>query len=133
MSNKVPDSHKDLLRDEKRALAIVATTMPDGSPQATPVWFNMDGDSLCFNTARGRVKERNLSAKPEVAVVIIDPRDPYRYLQIRGSVREITGEEARKHIDHLAEKYLGTPSYENYQGETRVKYCIQIESVNTMG
>ncbi len=129
----IPKSHSDLLRDEMRALAVVATTMPDGSPQATPVWFDMEGDSLCFNTARGRVKERNLSARPEVAIVIVDPRDPYRYLQIRGSVREITGEEARIHIDRLASKYMGTPKYENYRGEERVKYCVEIESVSTMG
>lgn len=133
MANKVPDSHKDLLRDEKRALAILATTMPDGSPQATPVWFNMDNDSICFNTARGRVKDRNMTARPRVAIVIVDPDSPYRYLQIRGSVQGSTTDGAREHIDDLAEKYLGTPSYENYQGETRVKYCIQIESVNTMG
>ncbi|MEJ2550936.1 MAG: PPOX class F420-dependent oxidoreductase [Anaerolineales bacterium] len=133
MSVSIPKSHSDLLRDETRAFAVVATTMPDGSPQATPVWFDMDGDSLCFNTARGRVKERNLSARPEVAIVIVDPRDPYRYVQIRGSVREITGEEARKHIDRLAEKYTGKPKYENYRGEERVKYCLQIESTSTMG
>jgi hypothetical protein len=68
-----------------------------------------------------------------VAIVIVDPRDPYRYVQIRGSVREITGEEARKHIDRLAEKYTGKPKYENYRGEERVKYCLQIESTSTMG
>ncbi len=133
MSVAIPKSQTDLLRDETRAIAIVATTMPDGSPQATPVWFDMEGESLCFNTARGRVKERNLSARPNVAIVIVDPRDPYRYLQIRGSVREITGEEARTHIDRLAGKYTGKPKYENYRGEARVKYCVQIKSVSTMG
>ena len=133
MSKIVPESHIDLLRDEKRTLAILATTMPDGSPQATPVWFDMEGDSLCFNTARGRVKDRNLLARPHVAIVIVDPDNPYRYLQIRGSVQDSTTDGAREHIDRLAEKYLGTPSYENFQGETRVTYCIQIDSVNTMG
>jgi len=133
MSKMVPESHIDLLRDEKRTLAILATTMPDGSPQATPVWFDMEGDSLCFNTARGRVKDRNLLARPHVAIVIVDPDNPYRYLQIRGSVQDSTTDGAREHIDRLAEKYLGTPSYENFQGETRVTYCIQIDSVNTMG
>lgn len=133
MSTSIPESHNDLLRDEKRALAIVATIMPDGSPQATPVWFDMDGGFLCFNTARGRVKDRNLSARPQTAIVIIDPDNPYRYMQIRGSVQETTGEEARQHTDRLAGKYTGKAKFENYQGEERVKYCVQIESVNTMG
>jgi PPOX class probable F420-dependent enzyme len=93
----------------------------------------MEGDTLCFNTARGRVKDRNLSARPEVAIVIVDPENPYRYLQLRGSVKDSTTEGAREHIDRLAQKYLGTPGYGNYQGETRVTYRIQIESVNTMG
>ena len=133
MSVTVPESHSDLLQDEKRALAILATTMDDGSPQATPVWFDMEGETLCFNTARGRVKDRNLTARPQVAIVIVDPDNPYRYLQLRGHVQGSTTDGAREHIDRLAKKYLGTPSYDNFQGETRVTYCIQIESVNTMG
>jgi PPOX class probable F420-dependent enzyme len=133
MSATVPESHSDLLLDEKRALAILATIMDDGSPQATPIWFDIEGDTLCFNTARGRVKDRNISARPRVAVVIVDPDDPYRYLQLRGSVESSSTEGAREHIDRLAQKYLGTPSYDSYQGETRVTYCIRIESVDTMG
>ena len=133
MKNNIPASHMDLLKDEMRALAILATTMPDGSPQATPVWFDMDDDLICINTAHGRIKDRNMTARPRVAIVIVDPDNLYRYLQIRGSVKGSTTDGAREHIDRLAEKYLGTPSYENYQGETRVSYCIQIESVNTMG
>lgn len=133
MTERIPDTHFDLLRDEKRALAIVATIMPDGSPQATPVWFDMDDGSLCFNTARGRVKDRNLTARPQTAIVVLDPDNPYRYLQLRGSVQETTGEAAREHMDRLAGKYTGKAKFENYQGEERVKFCVQVESVNTMG
>ena len=92
MSVTVPESHSDLLQDEKRALAILATTMNDGSPQATPVWFDMEGETLCFNTARGRVKDRNFLTRPHIAIVIIDPDNPYRYLQIHGSVQATIGQ-----------------------------------------
>ncbi|NIS81677.1 MAG: TIGR03618 family F420-dependent PPOX class oxidoreductase [Anaerolineales bacterium] len=133
MTVEVPESHRDLLNDDKRAFAFLATVMPNGSPQVTPVWFDTEGELVRVNTARGRVKDRNLGARPQLAIAIIDPEDPYRYLQIRGSVASTTEEGAREHIDRLAEKYLGTPEYANYQGETRVMYLIRPESVSVMG
>ena len=83
-----PDSHLDLLSDEKKALLYLATTMHDGSPQVTPVWFNVDGDYILINSALGRVKDKNMRKNPKVAMVIGDPKNPYRYVQIRGQVVE---------------------------------------------
>lgn len=133
MTVAVPESHRDLLYDEKRSFAFLATIMPDGSPQVTPVWFDTEGALIRVNTARGRTKDRNLTARPQLAMTILDPEDPYRYMQIRGSVAAVTEEGAREHIDRLAEKYRGTSEYANYQGETRVIYLIQPESVSVMG
>ncbi len=129
----IPNSHQDLLQDDRTAMAILSTIMPDGSPQATPVWFDTEDGLIRVNTARGRVKDQNMSLRPAVAVVILDPESIYRYIQIRGLVERSTVDGARAHIDLLANKYLGEPSYENYHGETRVMYFIKPISVSVMG
>lgn len=128
MAATIPPSHRDLLLDETRAFAFLATSMKDGSPQVTPVWFDMQGERIRINTARGRVKEKNMKARRQVALAIIDPQDPYRYVQVRGRVVEISEAGAREHIDRLSEKYTGSAEYQNYQGETRVIFYIQPES-----
>jgi len=127
----IPETHRDLLTDEKRAFVFLATTMADGSPQVTPVWFNTDGEHILINTARGRVKDRNMRARPQVALVIQDPNNPYRYLQIRGRVVETSEAGADAHIDALAGKYTGTPKYTfGKLGEKRVTYKILPEKVD---
>jgi PPOX class probable F420-dependent enzyme len=133
MSEDYPESHKDLLKDETRAFAILATLMDDGTPQATPIWFNYMNGNILFNTARGRVKEQNLSKRPEIALVILDPEDPYRYMQVRGKVVGVTEENARDHIDQLAGKYTGEADYKSYHGEMRVKYTVKPTSISVMG
>lgn len=129
----IPNSHLDLLQDERKAIAILSTVMSDGSPQSTPVWFDTDGGLIRVNTARGRVKDENMSLRPAVAVVILDPESTYRYVQIRGLVVKSMEDGARVHIDLLAKKYLGQQTYENYDGETRVMYFIKPISVSVMG
>jgi len=127
----IADKYQDLLRDEKRAFLHLATLMPDGSPQVTPVWFNTNGTYILINSAKGRVKDRNMRARPQVALCIQDPDDPYRYIQIRGRVVEIIEEGADAHIDALAGKYTGTPKYQlKSPGEVRVIYKILPESVD---
>jgi PPOX class probable F420-dependent enzyme len=121
----VPESHQDLLSDEKKAFAFLATIMDDGSPQVTPVWFDTTEDQIRINTARGRVKDRNMTDRPNIALSIIDPDDMYRYLQLRGEVIQAIEDGAREHIDKLAKKYLGTEAYQNYGGETRVIYLFR--------
>ena len=132
MSQSIPDKYRDLFT--KRAFASLATLMPDGSPQVTPVWVDLEGDSVLVNTARGRQKDKNMRRDPRVAMAIIDPENPYRYLEIRGRVAEITEEGADAHIDKMAKKYLGADKYPYRQpSETRVIFKIQPERVNTMG
>lgn len=105
---------------EKPALAHLATVMPDGSPQVTPVWVDFDGTYVLVNTAKGRRKELNLQARPLVGLDIVDPADPYHWLSVRGTVEEITEEGAVAHINKLAKKYIGT-DYQNFRpGEVRV-------------
>lgn len=121
----VPDEYKDLLADETRAFAYLATLMANGSPQVTPVWFNTDGTHILINSATGRLKDRNMRNRPQVALAIADPKDPYRYVQIRGQVVETTTKGAIEHIDQLAGKYTGTAKYQNLvPGQDRVIYKI---------
>ncbi len=130
--NLIPESHRDLLEDEKRAFAYLATLMPKGSPQVTPVWFNTDGLHILINTAEGRVKDRNMRARPQVAACIADPDDPYRYLQIRGRVVDVTTEGAVQHINDLSQKYHGRP-YDLQPGQVRVIYKIMPQKVDAHG
>ena len=126
-----PDDYRDLLTAEKRAYAYLATLMKDGSPQLTPVWFDMDGDHIRVNTARGRVKDENMRERRQVALVIADPDDPFRYLQVRGRVIEISEKESLEHFNGLAEKYTGEARWKNYAGERRVIFTIKPESIST--
>ncbi len=122
----------DLLQ-QKKAFANLATVMPDGTPQVTPVWFDWDGTHIRVNSARGRVKDRNMRAKRAVALAILDPDNGYRYLSIRGRVVDVTEQGADQHIDVLAKKYLGKDRYPYRQpGEVRVIYKIAPEQVGGM-
>ena len=122
---EIPQSHLDLVDGSKKSFAHLATLMSDGSPQVTPVWFSMDGKFFMINTAIGRVKDKNMKARPQVAVCISDPDNPYRYLQIRGKVVASTHEGADEHIDALAHKYLGLSKYPSRRpGEKRIIYRI---------
>jgi len=128
----IPEKYRDLFT--KRAFASLATLMPDGSPQVTPVWCDLDGDLVIVNSARGRQKDKNIRRDPRVALAIIDPENPYRYLEIRGRVVEITEQGADPHIDKMAKKYLGADKYPYRQpSEVRVMFKIQPERTNTMG
>ena len=132
MTTTIPSTYLDLLT--ARAFANLATIMDDGTPQVTPVWFDVKGEHVRVNSAQGRVKDRNMRARPYVALIIVDPENPYRYLQIRGPVVEITTEGADAHIDTLAEKYTGAGRRFNHQpGEVRVIYKIEPTRVWTMG
>ena len=132
MTTTIPSTHLDLLT--ARALANLATSMDDGTPQVTPVWFDVEGEYVRVNSAQGSVKDRNMRARPYVALNIVDPQNPYRYLQIRGPVVEITTEGADAHIDTLAEKYTGAGRRFNHQpGEVRVIYKIKPEHVHASG
>ncbi len=126
------EKYRDLF--DKRAFAHLATLMPDGSPQVTPVWVDFDGTHIIVNTARGRQKDRNLRRDGRVAIEIQDPDNPYRYVEIRGRVAEITEQGADESIDRLAFKYTGSPKYQfRRAGEQRVIYKIEPEKVSGIG
>ena len=128
----IPDKYKDIL--SKKAFANIATVNGDGTPQVTPVWVDYDGTHIRFNTAKGRVKDRNLRRNPAVALAIADPDNPYRYLQVKGRVTEMTEKGADEHIDALAKKYLGQDRYPYRQpGEVRVTVKITPEKIQSMG
>ncbi len=132
MSQTIPEKYRDLF--SKRAFANLATLMPDGSPQVTPVWCDLEDDLVIINSAKGRQKDRNLRRDPRVAIALIDPENPYRYLEIRGKVVEITEQGAAEHIDKMAKKYLDVDKYPYGQpGEVRVMYKIRPEHATMMG
>jgi PPOX class probable F420-dependent enzyme len=126
----VPDSHRDLLEDDARAYAYLATVMPDGSPQVTPVWFDAQGDFLLINSAKGRTKDRNMRARPAVALLIADPKDPLRYMQIRGRITAFSESGALEHINRLSMKYRGRP-WSPVEGQVRVTYRLLPEHAST--
>jgi len=125
----IPEKFQGLFKPETKAYLFLATTMPDGSPQVTPVWFSVDETHILINTAKGRVKDRNMRERPKVALVIQDPDTPYRYLQIRGRVDEVTEEGGDEHIDALSLKYDGKP-WKLVAGQTRVIFKISPEHID---
>jgi len=131
MANPVPDKYRDLL--DSKAFANLGTLMKDGSPQVTPVWFNWDGKHIMINTAQGRAKDKNMRRDPRVSITVLDPSNPYRYLEVRGRVVEIKEDGADADIDALSQKYLGKPYPFRQPGEKRVTYKIMPERTSSMG
>src|ERR1700679_1826224 len=129
----IPEAYLDLL-EKKVTFANLATVLKDGSPQVTPVWFDYTAGKIRVNTARGRVKSRTLKEGAHVALAILDPENPYRYIQIRGTVVSETEKGADAQIDALAKKYLGQDKYPFRQaGEVRVIFEIEPTSAQAMG
>ncbi len=130
--NKIPEQYLDLFK--KKTFAHLATLMPDGSPQVTPVWCDYDGTHVRVNSAKGRIKDRNMRRDPRVALSLQDPDNPYRYLEVKGRIVAITEDGADAHIDSLAKKYIGQDKYPNRSpGEVRVLYKIAPEAFSKMG
>src|ERR1700730_8381763 len=128
----IPENYLDLTH--KKAFAQLATLMPDGSPHVAPVWCDYDGRNILINTAKGRVKDRNMRRDPRVGLDILDPDNPYRHLSIRGRVVDMTEQGADAHIDKLRKKYIGQDKYPyRGTGEVRVIYKIAPEQAHTMG
>ena len=132
MAEVIPEKYVDLF--SKKAFANLATVNPDGTPQVTPVWVDYDGTHVLVNSARGRRKDKNMETNPAVAISILDPDNPYRYLEVRGRVAEITEDGADEHIDKMAKKYLGQDKYPFRQpGEVRVIFKIEPLHTSRMG
>ena len=128
MSHTIPEAAYRLL-DEPN-FAHIATVMPDGTPQSTPVWIDRDGDTITFNTAKGRAKHKNLLRDPRIAISVVDGDNPYVYLQVRGTT-EFVEEGADAHIDKMAKKYLGEDEYPfRKEGEERIIVRVSAEAVD---
>jgi len=129
---EIPTVYMDLLT-EKKALAHLATVMPDGSPQNTPVWFDYIDGKIRVNSAVGRVKTRNMKLGAKVALSISDPGNPDRYVQLRGTVTRVRQDDvATAHIDQLAYKYLGLDKNPYPNAGERVMFEISVFSVQGM-
>lgn len=136
MAVSIPSEFQDLL--DKPIVVTLATTMPDGTPQTSPVWFSWDGEYVLINTARGRAKDENMTERRHVSILSVDPQNPYRYLEVRGEVADITEEGGVDHINFLSGRYTGNSDY--YKGdtaraaaETRVIYKIRPTRIVTRG
>lgn len=129
----MPKKYLDLLTT-KPVLAHLSTLMKDGRPQVTPIWFSYEDGLIALNSAKGRVKDVNMRARPAVALSIVDPDNAFRYVQIMGTVTEITEQGADQHIDLLAQKYLDKPRYPwRDPGEVRVIYRVAPERIQASG
>lgn len=130
MPKPIPNDYRDLFA--KRSFASLGTLRPDGSPQVTPVWVDVEGDSVLVNTAKGRHQDENIRKDSRVGIVITDPDDPYRYMEIRGRAVEVTGRDLIAHLNAMAKKYLGRDTYPNTPpDQVRVLYRIEAERINT--
>jgi PPOX class probable F420-dependent enzyme len=128
MTDTLTEEAKELLRQP--VLGSLATITHDGTPQLTPLWVDADGGDIVVNTAEGRAKPANIRRNPHVALSVIDPKDPYNVVVVRGTVTELTTEGADAHIDTLAQKYLGADKYPFRQpGEVRLKIRIRPDRV----
>ncbi len=115
---------------EDKNLAFVSTLMKDGSPQITPTWIDLVDGIIIVNTAEGRVKHRNVSRDPRVAISIVDRNNPFNMVTIKGQVVEQTTTGADVHIDKMAKKYLGVDKYSfAMPGEKRILLKIAPQKI----
>ena len=132
ITSVIPASHADLL--ESTALAHVATIGPAGEPQNNPVWFGWDGEYLRFSQTTGRQKYRNVQRDPRIALSIVDPANPFRYLEIRGNVERIEPDPDNAFINAMAKKYMNEDVYPWHQpGDERVVIVVRPEHTTRMG
>lgn len=128
----IPEAYADLL--DKLTLANVATTGPKGEPQVNPVWFEWDGEFVQFSQTTGRQKYKNLNRDGRIALSIVDPENPYRYLEVRGTVAEIVDDEGNAFIDRQTQRYIDQPAYPWHQpGDHRVVVRVRPERTSQMG
>jgi PPOX class probable F420-dependent enzyme len=111
MSLPIPESHRDLLA--RPIHGVLATMMPDGQPQASLVWCDFDGECARVNTTAERQKGRNMAANPRVTLLIVDPDDTSRYIEIRGTA-ELVENGAEEHLDNITRQYTAHPRYYGY-------------------
>lgn len=130
----IPEKFEDLLEWVTKAYAHVATIGPRGEPQNNPVWFDWDGSTIRFSQTTTRQKLKNVGREPRVALSILDPENPGRYLEVRGKVIEVQPDPDKAFIDRMAQKYLGQERYLwDGPGDERVVVVVQPEHTSSMG
>jgi|SRR5579859_3443709 len=130
MPVEIPDNARDLL--ERPIVAVLVTVMPDGQPQANPVWFDFDGQYLRVNTAEGRQKAKNMARNSKVTILILDPQNGYHWLEWRGHIVQVNDEThgGRDHINALSQRYRGEPVYKGMvPNENRIQYLIAADRI----
>ncbi len=129
---RIPEGYEDIL--ESKALVHVATLGPNGEPQSTPVWFGWDGERIKFSQTKTRQKIKNIGREPRVGLSFVDPENPYRYLEVRGTVERIEEDPRNDFINAMANKYLGLEKYPYHQpGDERVTVYVRPEHTTQMG
>jgi PPOX class probable F420-dependent enzyme len=131
MRNSIPNTHIDLF--QKPVHGVLTTLMADGMPQCSIVWVDYDGDYVLINTTLERQKGRNMQLNPKVTILVIDPNDSSRWVEVRGHVRALTCKGAETHADKLTQRYCPGKQYfyrdiyppEQKDKETRVIARIQ--------
>ena len=120
----IPESHKDIL--ESTALAHIATIGPNGEPQTSPVWFEWDGKNIKFSQTKTRQKYRNLQRDPRISLSLVDPNNPYHYIEVRGEVKRIEEDKGNAFINSMAKKYMGQDVYPwRRPGDERVVVVVE--------
>lgn len=128
----IPEGYRDLM--ETTALVHVATIGPDGGPQNNPVWFDWDGEHVLFSQTKARQKYRNLGRDPRIALSMVDPENPYRYLEIRGEVARVEEDPDNEFINAMSKKYIGIDEYPYHQpGDERVVVFVKPTHTTQMG
>ncbi len=117
MTATIPESHRDLL--DGPVYVVATTVMPSGQPQSTIVWWDSEGDFVRINTVVGRQKEKNLARNSKITIMAVDPKDPYRWMEVQGTVDFMVEEGGREHIESLSHKYTGQKYYGGYNKTTR--------------
>lgn len=131
-NGQIPEGYRDLL--ETTALIHVATLGPDGEPQSNPVWFDWDGEHIKFSQTTARQKYKNVTRDPRIAVSLVDPENPYRYLEIRGETTKFEEDPNNDFINAMAKKYLGVDEYPYHQpGDERIVLYVKPEHTTQMG
>jgi hypothetical protein len=127
--NIIPESHHDLVSEDSKAIAYLATTLSDGAPVISPVWFGIIDEQIAVFSSASSLKAKNMQARPHVSVVLQDPNDPYRYVQIRGRYVNSISKDAREFLDKISRRYIGK-DYPEATSEDSLILLIQPTRVN---
>ena len=128
----IPETYIDLLH--AKGFAHIATIGPNGEPQCSPVWYGWDGELISFSLTKARQKFRNLTNRPSIALSIVDPANPYRYLEVRGTVERVDDDPQCEFINSMASKYMGVDVYPGNQPEDeRVVIRVRPKHTSSMG